>query len=182
MANMTNPMVPPSVFTRRTMALWALALIQVSCAAFFIADIIADLMGNELAFGPIDHHEFELVAVVALVIGIVMTGREIRHITRRTEHVEGQLRAAAGAFMQLLDEYFDRWALTPSEKDVALLAIKGLSINEIATIRETKEGTIKAQCNAIYRKAGVSGRPQLLSVFIEELMGAGLIPATPAAT
>jgi len=32
------------------------------------------------------------------------------------------------------------------------------------------EGTVKAQTNAIYRKAGVSGRPQLLSLFIEDLM------------
>ncbi|MDP6952768.1 MAG: LuxR C-terminal-related transcriptional regulator [Alphaproteobacteria bacterium] len=70
----------------------------------------------------------------------------------------------------MLEEHFDRWALTPSERDVALLAIKGLSITEIAGVRETKEGTIKAQCNAVYRKAGVSGRPQLLSVFIEELL------------
>ena len=32
------------------------------------------------------------------------------------------------------------------------------------------EGTVKAQTNAIYRKAGVSGRSQLLSLFIEDLM------------
>ena len=57
---------------------------------------------------------------------------------------------------------------------MALLAIKGLSLAEIADIRQTKQGTIKAQCNAIYQKAGVSGRPQLLSLFIEELMSDGL--------
>ena len=174
MATKTNASEPRAIFTRRTLALWALLLIQISCAAFFIADIVADLLGKELAFGRVDHHGFELIVVVALVFGVVLTGLEIRSIARRTERVEGQLKAAAGAFMQLLDEYFDSWALTPSEKDVAMLAIKGLSINEIAAIRDTKEGTIKAQCNAIYRKAGVSGRPQLLSVFIEELMGPGL--------
>ena len=32
------------------------------------------------------------------------------------------------------------------------------------------EGTVKAQTAAIYRKAGVSGRPQLLSLFIDDLM------------
>jgi len=31
-------------------------------------------------------------------------------------------------------------------------------------------GTIKAQTNAIYRKANVSGRPQLMSLFVEELI------------
>ena len=38
-------------------------------------------------------------------------------------------------------------------------------------MRGTSEGTVKAQTNAIYRKAGVTGRPQLLSLFIDELMG-----------
>ncbi len=34
---------------------------------------------------------------------------------------------------------------------------------------------MKTQCNAIYGKAGVSGRPQLLSLFIEEFLGEGLL-------
>jgi DNA-binding NarL/FixJ family response regulator len=45
-----------------------------------------------------------------------------------------------------------------------------MSTAEIAGLRATSEGTIKAQTNAIYRKAGVTGRPQLLSLFIEDLM------------
>ena len=48
---------------------------------------------------------------------------------------------------------------------MALLALKGLTIGEIAALRATREGTVKAQCAAIYRKAGVSGRPQLHQPF-----------------
>jgi len=70
-----------------------------------------------------------------------------------------------------LQERFAEWELTPAEKDVALFSIKGLSTADIAGLRSTSEGTVKAQTNAIYRKAGVSGRPQLLSLFIDELMG-----------
>ncbi|NNF92563.1 MAG: helix-turn-helix transcriptional regulator, partial [Boseongicola sp.] len=62
------------------------------------------------------------------------------------------------------------WALTPAERDVALFAIKGFSTQDIADLRGVSEGTIKAQTNAIYRKAGVSGRPQLLSLFIDDLV------------
>jgi DNA-binding CsgD family transcriptional regulator len=72
--------------------------------------------------------------------------------------------------MDLLAERFEEWALTPAEKDVALFAIKGMSTSEIAGLRNTSEGTVKAQTNAIYRKAGVTGRAQLLSLFIEDLM------------
>ncbi|MEM9269998.1 MAG: LuxR C-terminal-related transcriptional regulator, partial [Pseudomonadota bacterium] len=46
----------------------------------------------------------------------------------------------------------------------------GLSNAEIAALRNTSEGTVKAQGNAIYRKAGVTGRPQLLSLFLEDLL------------
>jgi DNA-binding CsgD family transcriptional regulator len=72
--------------------------------------------------------------------------------------------------MDMLQERFVEWGLTPAEKDVALFSIKGLSLQEIAKLRNTSEGTVKAQTNAIYRKAGVSGRPQLLSLFIEDLI------------
>jgi DNA-binding CsgD family transcriptional regulator len=74
--------------------------------------------------------------------------------------------------MEVLEEKFSEWSLTPAERDVALFAIKGLSTAEIAGVRSTSEGTVKAQTNAIYRKAGVSGRPQLLSLFIEDLIDA----------
>ena len=40
--------------------------------------------------------------------------------------------------------------LTPAEADVALFAIKGLNTADIAGLRQTSEGTVKAQTNAIY--------------------------------
>jgi DNA-binding CsgD family transcriptional regulator len=83
---------------------------------------------------------------------------------------EERLRRMSGVFLDLLHERFDQWGLTPAEADVAMFAIKGLSLQEIAVMRKTSEGTVKAQTNAIYRKAGVTGRPQLLSVIIEELI------------
>jgi DNA-binding CsgD family transcriptional regulator len=94
----------------------------------------------------------------------------LRRSLVRTAIAEAQLQRASAAFMTMLDERFAEWRLTPAERDVALFAIKGMSLQEIATLRQTSEGTVKAQTNAIYRKAGVSGRPQLLSLFIEELM------------
>jgi DNA-binding CsgD family transcriptional regulator len=95
------------------------------------------------------------------------------HTRRRTG-----ARVASAAFMELIEERFEGWGLTPAECDVALFALKGFTIAEIAQLRETSEGTVKAQTNAIYRKAGVSGRPQLLGLFVEDLMGAAVSPDT----
>ena len=94
----------------------------------------------------------------------------LRRSLIRTREAEAKLRAASRAFMELLEERFSAWALTRAERDVALFAIKGMSTQEIAALRQTSEGTVKAQTAAIYRKAGVTGRPQLLSLFIEDLM------------
>jgi len=88
---------------------------------------------------------------------------------------EAQLRVASGAFMELLQERFDEWGLTAAERDVTVFALKGLTIPEIGRLRDTSEGTVKAQTNAIYRKAGVGGRPQLLGLFIGDLMGEALV-------
>lgn len=45
---------------------------------------------------------------------------------------------------------------------------------------DKSEGTVKAQSNVVFRKAGLSGRVQLISYFMDELLGAPLIgPADP---
>ncbi len=177
---MTSPerveTLTPDVKTRAR-TLWWLLAIQAGCALFFVFDLLADLAGwGEQGFG-FDDDLVEIVVVAGLIIGLVFVAAELRALLRRHERTEAQLKVASGAFFELLDQNFSEWALTPSERDVALLAIKGLSVAEIADIRQTKQGTIKAQCNAIYQKAGVSGRPQLLSLFIEDLMADGLAMA-----
>jgi DNA-binding CsgD family transcriptional regulator len=163
--------------TGKTVALSGLLVVQVVGVSFFLSDVMADLYGWSGITDGIAHQNVELLVVIALILGTALTVIEIRKVLHRQRRIEAQLRVASGAFLDLLEEQFDAWALTPSERDVALLAIKGLSIAEIARVRQTKDGTIKAQCNAIYSKAGVSGRQQLLSLFIEELMADRLVPA-----
>lgn len=152
----------------RGLTISLILFVQVICALFFVLNILSSVLG----FAPINWQisEFiELGAALGLLIGVALTATVLYRTLKRNRHVEGQLRTASGAFMELLSERFDEWGLTPAEADVALFAIKGLSTQEIATLRGVSEGTIKAQTNAIYRKADVSGRPQLLSQFLEDL-------------
>ncbi len=158
------------------LVIFAVLVVQVACAIFFVSDILFGIVG--LRTEPISWQTRELMeigAAIGLILGGVLGAVALRRSVKRRRQVEGQLRLASGAFMELLEERFDDWGLTPSERDVALFAIKGLSTQEIAVLRDTSDGTVKAQTNAIYRKAGVSGRPQLLSLFIEDLMGDGLL-------
>jgi DNA-binding NarL/FixJ family response regulator len=91
-------------------------------------------------------------------------------VMARNRKVEKELSIASGAFQAVVDAQFDLWELSPSEREVALLSIKGISIADIAGMRATKAGTVKAQSAAIYRKAGVANRTELLSAMVEELI------------
>ena len=147
----------------------AIVLIQVLCAVVFVWQILASVLG----FAPFSWHISELIemgAALGLLLGMGLGLIVLRRTMARNVAVEDQLRAASGAFMDVMEERFTTWALTPAERDVALFAIKGMSTTEIATLRDVSEGTVKAQTNAIYRKAGVAGRMQLLSLFIDDLM------------
>lgn len=148
-----------------------LFLVQALCALFFVSDILSSLFGiytEPLAWEL--REMMEIGAAIGLVLGLVLGGALLMRTLRERNIARERLRRASGAFMDLLEERFAEWGLTPAERDVALFAIKGMSTTEIATLRATSEGTVKAQTNAIYRKAGVSGRPQLLSLFIEDLI------------
>ncbi len=166
----------------RLTLLVVILLVQAACTLFFVLDLSSSFIGWRTT--PLDwqvREMLELGAALGLFLGTAMSGLMVYRAHQRSVLAEAQLRAASGAFMELLDERFGDWGLTPAERDVALFALKGMSLQEIAALRETSEGTVKAQTNAIYRKAGVSGRPQLLSLFIDDLMGEGLaVPAGPS--
>ena len=94
--------------------------------------------------------------------------------------MQQSLTVAATALSDLMQGYFDSWGLTPTEQDVAAFTIKGCSIAEIATLRGSAEGTIKTHLNAIYRKSGVTGRAQLVSFLVDDLLHTPLIaPEAP---
>lgn len=148
-----------------------LILVQGACAIFFVSDILLNVLGVRSV--PISwqaREMLELGAAIGLVLGVVLGWVVLRRTAERRREAEESLRVVQTAFHEVLEEKFAEWRLTPAERDVALFSLKGLSLQEIAGLRETSEGTVKAQSNAIYRKAGVSGRAQLLSLFIDDLL------------
>lgn len=150
-------------------------MVQVASAFLFVSDTFSSLLGFRSQPISWEFRELiEIAAAIGLILGMILGAFALHRAIRGQRKAESQLRLASGAFMELLEDHFNDWGLTPSERDVALFAIKGLSTQDIAKVRNTSEGTVKAQTNAIYRKAEVSGRPQLLSLFIEDLMADNL--------
>jgi DNA-binding CsgD family transcriptional regulator len=71
---------------------------------------------------------------------------------------------------QEIESQFSRWSLTCSEKEVAILLIKGLPIKQICELRFTSEKTVRAQLSSVYKKAQVKGRVELCAFFLEDLI------------
>lgn len=69
-----------------------------------------------------------------------------------------------------IDRQFDAWELTPAEREVALLLLKGYSHKAIAKHTDRSAQTVRQHAFAAYRKASVSGRAELSAYFLEDLM------------
>ncbi len=159
----------PEVRLPATLA--AIIALQAACALFFLSDIWADvaelMAGTEEAL----HLAMEGLATLGLVAAIAFETRFLRQLLERNARLAVSLEAASSAVHDVIEAHFDRWGLTPAERDVAAFLVKGLSITEIAELRGSAEGTVKAQLNAIYRKSETGNRGELLSVLIDSLMG-----------
>lgn len=94
------------------------------------------------------------------------------------EHWRNETKKWAEGLARTIDEQFDRWRLTPAEREVALLLMKGLEHREIGEIRGTTERTARQQAVTLYQKSSLNGRAELTAFFLEDL----LVPSQPAET
>ena len=119
---------------------------------------------------------FALIA--SLTVGIWRQSRSNNRLKAELaslSEVNGQalppaLATARHELALVLKEQFEIWKLTQTEREVAMLLLKGLSFKEIASVRNTLEKTVRQQASAIYKKARVSGRHAFSAWFIEDLL------------
>lgn len=86
------------------------------------------------------------------------------------QRYRAEARAALAGLGDAIDAQFERWVLTPAEREVGLLLLKGLSHRDVANVRDTSESTIRQQALAIYRKSGLRSRSELSAFFLEDLL------------
>lgn len=155
----------------RSALVWCLVAVQCLCGAYFMWEILASIIG--LPSLPLRWQTREIVELGASTGLILGAGLAVHLVTaaRRAEiRATRAHRLTSGQFTETVDAYLTGLELTKAEQDVAWLVLKGLSVAEIAELRDTRPGTVKAQCTSIYRKAGVSGKSQLFSLIVEDLL------------
>lgn len=68
-----------------------------------------------------------------------------------------------------IDAQFDTWQLTHTEREIAVLLLKGLGHKQIAAQTGRSERTVRQHAVSIYGKAGLAGRAELAAFFLQDL-------------
>lgn len=143
-----------------------------------------DLVSDYEAGAAIPHLLLEFSLAFGAAVGFSFVVRDSFRKTKRLTFSQAQVaskeqeaerwRAESLKYIEGLGSAIDRqltqWSLSQSEKEVALLLLKGLSLKEIAEIRRTAEKTARSQSAAVYAKAGLAGRSELSAFFLEDLL------------
>ncbi|MCY1648829.1 helix-turn-helix transcriptional regulator [Caulobacter sp. SL161] len=144
-------------------------ILQLAATLFFLVDVTGDLRAD----GSGVHIAAEAGAAVALLVGVLFGAAQVRWLVLRARQDEAAVAAAKGALADLARLRFSDWKLTAAEADVALFALKGCDVAEIAALRGAAAGTVRAQLARVYAKAGVNSQSALMALFLEELVEAG---------
>ena len=99
-----------------------------------------------------------------------LLARDLGEARADADRWQGEAQEVLRGLGAAIDRQFERWELSPAEREVALLLLKGLSHKEVAGLRQTSERTVRQQSLALYRKAGLSGRAELAAFFLEDLL------------
>jgi len=130
------------------------------------------------------HIFFESLIAIMSGIGALFLIKDIRARTSDISRLKQELLISDDKFRNISDEMknalheysavihnqFEQWLLTPSEQNVAMLLLKGLSFKEISGVRNTKEKTVRQQASVIYSKSNVEGRHEFAAWFLEDFM------------
>jgi DNA-binding CsgD family transcriptional regulator len=156
---------------RRKVALVLFTVAQAFAAVFFVSDAVADLLGSTVDL----HTLIESVIAAGLLLGSFFGVAELRRSHDLLHSHEDALAAASGALSEVIEAQFTAWKLTPAEREIGMLALKGFDTAEIAAFRGAAQGTVRAQMTSVYAKSGTSGRAQFAAFFVEDLLAGGVV-------
>lgn len=153
-----------------------------------ISDVFADYQMQVGVWHLIVESTTVIISTVAFILlwfRIIRRNQELRSLkealsrsqrnSEQTEEENTRLKAdietpAEEYSYMAVKEWFKRWKFSPSEQEVAILLIKGLTFNEIAEVRSTKEKTVRQQASSVYAKSGLNGRNNLSAWLIDALL------------
>ncbi len=142
---------------------------------FFLSDVLMDFrehLRTDTSYSSegLIHLGFEVFAVSALAGGLVVSGKYVRLLRQKTVKAEQSLYNLKQDFDQLLNAKFAVWGLTPAEASVGLFMLRGFATADIASLRNTKIGTVKMQIHKVLQKSNAASRSDFASIFMDEFL------------
>lgn len=156
---------------RKATAMSIVVALQMLAALFFILDFAGDVAAD----GITTHLVAEGAAALALVAAVMIGALAVRSLLRAARTDEMAVALGRGAASDLIRQRFGQWKLTAAEAEVALFALKGCDIAEIARLRNSATGTVRAQLTHVYAKAGVGSQSALVALFLDDLIDPALL-------
>lgn len=157
-------------------------LFLILLAGFTTSDIISDI--NEgLSFRHWFHELLIVLGSAGLILyklilsirkdGLLVKYKgQVHQANIEIDYYKKKVQEINHDFTEIIDNQFRLWGLSPSEKDIALLVIKGLSMKDIADLRGSSEATVRQQAANVYKKSNLDNRLQLAAYFLEDLFSA----------
>jgi len=101
---------------------------------------------------------------------LARTARDLASRQSERDAWRGRAEALLRGLGEEIDAQLGRWGLSPAEREIVLLLLKGYGHKEIAQLLGKSERTVRQQAAAAYRKSGLSGRAELSAFFLEDLL------------
>lgn len=170
---MVNPFESP-----RAVRVLALTFLAIFVGA--LVDLLLDAPERWLT-----PHVILEVGILALTLGLSLflwrgwaqSERSLERVRRSLAEREAEremwrrsARSMLAGLGREIDRQFAKWGLTPAEREVSLLLIKGFSHKDIATLTGRSERTTRQHAGSAYHKAGLAGRAELAAYFLEDLL------------
>lgn len=162
---------------------WFRVLLVVALGSIIVGgtvDLILDQPESWLTF----HVFFEtlmiagaLLMTTTLWLGWRRSARSVSELRRSLDAREEErdiwrnsARRALEGLGEAMHHQFESWGLTPAEREVALLLLKGHSHKAIARHTDRSAQTVRQHAASVYRKSELAGRAELSAFFLEDLM------------
>lgn len=141
------------------------------------SDLVEDGLYQEDSWIKVLTIGLSLWGTIVLFRLIKQRKKEIESLQQTVENTKNdleithsKLRSIGKEYSKYLHKQFDIWNMTPSERDIGLALLKGLSFKEMAEMRDTKTKTVRHQASTIYKKANVAGRHEFSAWFFEDML------------
>lgn len=158
---------------------WALILF-VSTIALFVWDHASD--NHESA--PLHHVVIELLMLLVAMACAAYLWSRLQQARQHERQLSKQLRLAEERvsrwqteehnliqdLRKAIERQFAAWDFTDAEREIAWSLLRGMSMKDIASARDSTDRSIRQQAYVLYHKADLAGRAELSAFFLGGLI------------